>query len=187
VATIASLNILSQVAKKTAEYGTKLIVPNRDAVVYTVAREVVKEACYSVGRPDAFDPSSVFYVTDSQFGYAAAVDGIMLRERPATNFFLGMFWAESLILAETGAATGAIQIAGTDSITQLPFFITACDYTLIGEELYAASAYLSNEPLLVGSLKGQDWAKALIWILLVIGSLIGIAGGAWVFKLFTVA
>jgi hypothetical protein len=186
VATIASLNILSQVAKKTAEYETRLIVPNRDAVVYTVAREVVKEACYAVGRPDAFDPSSVFYVTDSQFGYAAAVDGIMIREKPATNFFLGMFWAESLILAETGASTGAIQIAGTDAVTQLPFFITACDYTLIGEELYAASAYLSNEPLLVGSLKGQDYAKAIIWLLLLIGSVIGIAGGAWVFNLFRV-
>jgi hypothetical protein len=129
----------------------------------------------------------VFYVTDSQFGYAAAVDGIMIREKPATNFFLGMFWAESLILAETGASTGAIQIAGTDAVTQLPFFITACDYTLIGEELYAASAYLSNEPLLVGSLKGQDWAKALIWILLLIGSIIGIAGGAWVFNFFKVS
>jgi len=65
----------------------------------------------------------------------------MLREKPAANFFMGMFYAESLILAETGNRTGAIQIAGTDADTQLPFFITACDYTLMGEELYAASAY----------------------------------------------
>ena len=93
----------------------------------------------------------------------------MTREKPATNFFLGMFWAESLILAETGAETGAIQIAGTDAIAQLPFFITACDYTLIGEELYAASAYLSREPMLLGTLKGQDWSKAVIALLLVAG------------------
>ncbi|MEO0077341.1 MAG: DUF6754 domain-containing protein, partial [candidate division WOR-3 bacterium] len=104
--------------------------------------------------------------------YAAAVDGIMVREKPATNFFLGMFWAESLILAETGATTGAIQIAGTDSIYQLPFFITACDYTLIGEELYAASAYLSREPLLLGSLVGQDYGKVVIVILLIIISIL---------------
>ena len=78
------------------------------------------------------------------------LDGIMVRERPATVFLLGMFYAESLILAETANSVGAIQIAGTDASSQLPFFIAACDYTLIGEELYAASAYMSREPLLLG-------------------------------------
>jgi len=169
VATIAALNILGQVAKKTAEYETPLLVPNRDPVVYIVAQEIVKEAYTELGRPDAYSPDSVFFLTDSQMGYAAGVDGIMAREKPATNFFLGMFYAESLILAETGAETGAIQIAGTDAVNQLPFFITACDYTLIGEELYAASAYLSREPMLLGTLKGQDWSKAIIVLLLLIG------------------
>ena len=89
----------------------------------------------------------------------------MVREKPATNFFLGMFFAESLLLAETGNITGAIQIAGTDAVTQLPFFIAACDYTLIGEELYAAGAYMGGDPKLVGGLKGQDWNKALAIII----------------------
>ncbi|HTW91527.1 MAG TPA: fibronectin type III domain-containing protein [bacterium] len=170
IATIASLNILGEVAKKVAQYDSALLVPNRDPIVYTVAREMVKESYAKAGRPDAFKQDSVFFVTDQQFAYAAAVDGLMVREKPATNFFLGMFWAESLILAETGAQTGAIQIAGTDQVFQLPFFITACDYTLIGEELYAASAYLSREPLLLGSLKAQDYGKLIILAVVVIGS-----------------
>lgn len=170
VATIAAINILGEVAKKTAQHETTLLVPNRDPIVYTVCREVVKEAYTSVGRPDVYKADNIFFITDSQFAYAAAVDGIMVREKPATNFFLGMFWAESLILAETGAATGAIQIAGTDSINQLPFFITACDYTLIGEELYAASAYLSREPKLLGSLVGQDYGKIVIIAVVIVAS-----------------
>ncbi len=174
VATIASLNILSEVAKKTARFGTPLIVPTSDPIVYTVAREVVKESYTAAGRPDAFHQDIVFFVTDQQFAFAAAVDGIMTREKPATNFLIGMFWAESLILAETGAATGAIQIAGTDAVAQLPFFITACDYTLIGEELYAASAYISREPLLLGGIKAQDYSKALITIIIVVFSLIAL-------------
>ncbi len=184
VATIAALNILSEVAKRTAKYGTPLIVPLRDPIVYTVAREMVKEAYTSVGRPDAFNQDMVFYLTDQQFAYAAAVDGIMIRDKPATNFFMGMFWAESLILAETGATTGAIQIAGTDALHQLPFFITACDYTLIGEELYAASAYLSREPLLLGTIVGQDYAKLLIVIVIAVGTVIALATGLPVENLF---
>lgn len=186
IATLASLNILSLVAKKTAEYNTTLLVPNRSPVVYVVAREIVKEAYTDAGRPDAFNPDNVYFLTENQWAYTAAVCGTMVREKPATNLFLGHFWAESLVLAETGAATGAIQIAGTDSVFQLPFFITACDYTLIGEELYAASAYLSKEPLLMGSIKGQDWGKMIVLGILILASALILLGLPWVLDLFSI-
>ncbi|OQC69248.1 MAG: hypothetical protein BWX47_01326 [candidate division Hyd24-12 bacterium ADurb.Bin004] len=182
VATIASLTILNRVAKKVAEYQTPLRVPNRDPIVYTVAEESVKQAYMEAGRPDSYEANSVFFVTDSQFAYVAAVNGLMTREKPATNFYLGMFWAESLLLAETGSLSGAIQIAGTDAITQLPFFITTCDYTLIGEELYAASAYLGREPKQVGSVKGQDACKGIVMTLVTVGIILSLVdiftGGA---------
>ena len=100
----------------------------------------------------------------------------MLRKKPAANFFMGSYFAEALLLTETGASTGAIQIAGTDSDHQLPFFVTTCDYTFIGEELYAASAYLSREPIQVGTLRGQDIGKALILGVLGIGTLLATLG-----------
>ena len=108
----------------------------------------------------------VTYITYDQFAYAASVTGKMVREKPAANFLIGSFFAESLIFAETGQSTGAIQIAGTAELAQLPFFVTACDYTLIAEEIYAASAYLSREPVLLGSIKAQDMVKALLMIVI---------------------
>ncbi|MDP8219768.1 MAG: hypothetical protein P9X26_00355, partial [Candidatus Stygibacter frigidus] len=116
--------------------------------------------------------NSAFFITTAQFAFVAGVNGIMLREKTATNFYMGMFWAEALIMTETGSGTGAIQIAGTDAVTQIPFFITTCDYTLIGEELYAASAYLAREPLMLGTLKGQDYLKLIITILIIVGTLL---------------
>ena len=169
VATIAAINILGEVAKKTAEYNTRLIVPCADPIVMAVEQEVVKEAYAEMGRPDAYNDDDVFYLTRSQFAYVAGVNGIMVRQRPATILYMGMFYAESLVLAETGSSVGAIQIAGTDAVTQLPFFITSCDYTLIGEELYAASAYLSREPVLLGGLKGVDAFKFMVGMLLILG------------------
>jgi hypothetical protein len=166
IQTIASMVILGRVAKKAAEYDVYLHVPVSKSLVMTTAQEVVKESYSAVGRPDAYNPDSIHYLTDDQFGYAAGVDGIMVREKPATVFFLGSFYAESLILAETGHSVGAIQIAGTAMPSQLPFFVAACDYTLIGEELFAASAYLAKEPLLLGSLKGQDWGKGIFMFLI---------------------
>lgn len=176
VSTIAAVNILGKIAKRVAEYNTSLKVVNNDPIVMSVSQEVVKEAYIEAGRPDAHREENTFLVASEQFPYVAAVSGIMKREKPAANFYMGFFYAESLLLAETGAGTGAIQIAGTDSYTQLPFFITTCDYTLMGEELYAASAYLSKEPLLLGSLKAQDIGKGLLMIILIAGTALATFG-----------
>lgn len=179
-ATIASMTILGQVARRTADYETPLRVPCRDPIVMSVVREMVKASYLDEGRPDAYSEENIFYLTSGQFAYAAGVDGMMIREKPAAVFLQGTFYAESLILAETGNSIGAIQIAGTDSEHQLPFLITACDYTLIGEELYAASTYLSREPMLLGSLRGQDWGKVLIFATLVLGVVLELAGVNWI-------
>ncbi|HDR03928.1 MAG TPA: hypothetical protein ENN84_01605 [Candidatus Marinimicrobia bacterium] len=169
VETIAGVIILGHVSKMTARYETGLNVPVSRSLVMEASREIVRESYLSEGRPDLFHQDMVHYLTDDQFAFAAGVDGIMLREKPAATFYQGRFFAESLILAETGNSIGAIQIAGTGSPAQLPFFITACDYTLIGEEFFAASAYLGKDPKLIGSIKGQDIAKAGIMILIGLG------------------
>jgi hypothetical protein len=184
ISTVAAITILGRVARKTAEYETPLLVPNYDALVMLVEQETVKQAYMEAGHPDAYSNDMVFYLTSSQFGYVAAVDGIMLREKPAVNFYMGYYYAEALILAETGAQTGAIQIAGTDSVTQLPFFITSCDYTIIGEELYAASAYLSKDPLQIGSLKAQDLAKLIIGLFMLAGVIASLFGWLGIANLF---
>jgi hypothetical protein len=185
IQTIASMIILGRVARKAAEYETPLLVPTSRSIVMSAAQETVKEAYLDAGRPDAYDSDKVRYLTDDQFGYAAGVDGIMLRETPGAIFYMGAFYAESLILAETGHSTGAIQIAGTAMPAQLPFFVTACDYTLIGEELFAASAYLSKEPLLLGSLKGQDWGKAIFIGILIVGVILASLGFTWIVEWLT--
>jgi hypothetical protein len=172
IQTIAGMIILGRIAKSIAEYDTPLEVPTSKALVMTTARETVREAYLAAGRPDAYSDDMVYYLTDEQFGYVAGVNGIMVRKKPATCFYLGAFYAESLILAETGNSIGAIQIAGTAQPAQLPFFIAACDYTLIGEELFAASAYLSGEPKQLGSLKGQDMGKIIAMVSITVGVLL---------------
>jgi hypothetical protein len=163
---IAALPLLRKIAKKSAEYSTRLIVPNSDPIVMTAAQETVKEAYTEMGRPDFYNADNVTFLTSDQFGYAAGVDGIILREKPGAIFWFGYFYAESLIMAETGHSVGAIQLAGTTETTQLPFFVAACDYTMIGEEIYAASVYLRPEPVMLGSLKGEDLIKLALIIII---------------------
>ncbi len=172
IQTIASMILLSRVSKMCAKYETDLLIPTNAPGVFTVAEEVVKSGYADVGRTDAYRNDQVRYITSEQFAYVSAVNGLMLRTKPAANLLLGAFFAESLLLAETGHSIGAIQIAGTANVHQMPFFVVACDYTLIGEEYYAASALLSADNRLLGSLKASDTVKIVIVAVIVVGAIL---------------
>ncbi len=185
IETIAGISILGRVARITAQYETPLLVPVRYPMVLAAGQEVVEQAYTEVGRRDSYNKDIVRYVAGEQMAFTATVNGMMMRERPAANIFMGAFFAESLLLAETGNAAGSIQIAGTARPEQLPFFVAACDYTLMGEELYAASAYLSHEPIMLGGLKGQDFVKVIIILMIILGVVLASLGyGESFIKLF---
>jgi Domain of unknown function (DUF6754) len=168
---IQSVAIAVHVVRLAARYMTRVIMTLADSALYAIADEAVREAYAAEGRPELYNAEDVRFLSDSQFAYAAGVVGIIHREQVASNFMFGYYYAESLILAEAGHEVGAIQVAGTTKTTQVPFFITSCDYTIIGDEYYAATAYLSREPVLLGSLIGQDYGKILILVIILVGAL----------------
>lgn len=181
--TLASFAVLGYVAKSCARYDTRLIVGTRNATVQPIAEEIVHEAHLSVGKPDKYDPANIQFLSDQQWGYASGVQGIIKRDHVAASVMVGAFWAESLLFAEVGQQMGAIQVAGTANTHQIPFFVSACDYALIGEEIYAASAYLSKDPVLVGNLIGLDWGKMFAAVLILAGALFATFGNQTLTKI----
>jgi hypothetical protein len=178
IVTLQALAILSYVVKLAARQATRIIVAVADSTIFPIAEESVREAYEVTGRSENYRPEDVRFVSGEQFSYALGTVGIMAREQTATNFFFGMFFAEALILTENGRALGAVQVAGCPDPTQIPFFIATCDYVVIGDEYYAASAYLTREPTLTGSLVGQDISKAVLIALILVGTIIATRFGA---------
>jgi len=183
--TFAALALMSYVAGLTAKYDTGLIVTIRTAVVFPLADETVRMSYVNAGKADAYNQNIVRFISDQQFAYAAGVMGIFAREKIAANIMMGAFWAESLLFAEAGSQAGAIQVAGTANMTEIPNFIVGCDYTLIGEELYAGGAYLSQDPIRLGGIRAQDIVKLAIVFLIPIGVLLATANITFLKTLFT--
>lgn len=167
---VQALNIFSYITTIAGKFATPILLCCADAATYTVAQETIRDVYQSEGISDRFDQDSVQFISDRQFAFAAGVSGVILRDKVAAAFFMGDFFAESLIFAETANSVGAIQIASSTQTTQTPFFIASCDYVLIGDEFYAASAYLTRQPVLTGSLVGQDWSKILVALLVIFGA-----------------
>lgn len=165
----ACLGVLNHVAKKAAIFHSKLFVPQNDPEVLAIVEDTVRSAYQSENKLSYYDPNSVQFLSGEQFAYAAGYIGLVQREKAGGVFLFGEFAAESLILAEAGQQIGAMQIGATTSPEQVAFFIVSCDYTLIGEELYSSAAYLTKEPIQMGSLYAQDRAKLLIMFIIIAG------------------
>jgi hypothetical protein len=171
--TLQAMVVLSHVTRQVAKFGAKVIVPAVDPQVMAVTEGILREAYAEEGKEELFSEDDIRFLSGEQFAFAAGCIGIMNREKVAAQFLIGVYAAESLLLAEAGQQIGAIQVAGTPYPDQIPFFVAACDYTIIGDEYYAASAYLSKEPTLLGSLRGQDVGKFLFGLIVTLAILLG--------------
>ena len=176
IGTLAALGVLGHVARSCARMGNPLIVTTAFPVLVPVCEDVINQAYQAEGKPELFRPEDVRFLAASGDQLALATANVMTREETASHFFFGAYDYTSLLLTEPGQRTGAMQIAGTNEFFQVPFFIASCDYTVIGEELFAASAYLSREPTMLGSLIGQDRAKIIILVIILLGALAATVG-----------
>ncbi|HDD69418.1 MAG TPA: hypothetical protein ENG61_03570 [Candidatus Korarchaeota archaeon] len=175
--TVAGLSVLGYVSKLCAEKGAKLIAPQAAVDVMPVAVEIVRQSYAEAGKLDELDVDEQLpYLSGTQFAWASGIIGMAARLKPAANVMIGPFWAESMMFAETFARVGAYQVAGTARLYQLPFFAAVADYVLIGEEIFAADAYLTKDPIKIGSLFSQDVYKLVAIVLSVIGALLSTAG-----------
>jgi hypothetical protein len=169
---LASMAVLAEVARMTARYDTRLIVCVPYSGVYPVMQEIVRQAYVAEGKADSFRTDDVRWFSDHYFGYALGIVGLMFKEQVATNIMIGNFAFDALMYAEAANQAGAIQVGGTAAITQIPFFVAACDYALIGDEMYAAAAYLTKDPVRIATIVAEDWGKFFVAGLVALGALL---------------
>ena len=183
--TFASLAVLGYAASRVAHYDTRMITVMRYPEIIPVAESTVRQAYLEAGKPDSFRSEDVRFLTTDQFGFASGVVGIVIRDQVAANMMFGNFLAESLIFAEAGSDAGAIQIAGTTNNVQTPFFIASCDYCLLAEEIYVASAYLSQDRIRIATLIAQDYGKMFLAGLAIVGTIFVSFGSSLISDLLT--
>jgi hypothetical protein len=161
-----SLAIMGHVVRKSAKLSMPVLSPFSDPLAYAMGEEYWKDGYAAMGKDGLFPAEDCLrYLSANQAAYAASVAGWIKRERVGANLIFGMYGFESLVIAEAGQQAGAVQLACTPSFFQVPFFLMSCDYTVFGEEFYAAGAYFSRDPVLTGSLVAQDGFKFLVLFL----------------------
>jgi hypothetical protein len=183
--TLAGLSVLAHLSRLAGEKGSDLLVTLASPDIVPVASEIVRQGYTETGNQDSFNPDRILFFGTEQFAYIGGVLGTIAREHIASNVMVGPFAGEALMFAEAAHATGAVQLGGADSVTQTPFFIACCDYALIGEEVFAAGVYLSNDIRQLGSIRGQDTTKIITIIIILIGVALSLMGNKMLINLLS--
>jgi hypothetical protein len=114
-------------------------------------------------------------LTSLPVAYAASVMGTLGSARVGVNVMVGAFGDEYLLLGEAGVRRGVEQFGGAADPAVLPFVVATADEPLLGEDIYAAGAYLGGKPWHLGSL----WAQDLVRWLIVLVILAAVAANTW--------
>lgn len=194
--TTAGLYVLDYIAERAAISAIPPIVTLSHPTALPAAMDVLRRAYRRQGNPEEYDPTRARWIapdpnlstgfspnpsvhggpqTDA-FAYAAGTMHLLSRQKLIANVMVGSFGDEFLLLGETGARQHLDQIAGTSAPEVLPFVYTSVTHPLIGEEIFAAGAYLQNRLSHVSSLIAQDVMRWFIVAAILAGVLLKTIG-----------
>jgi hypothetical protein len=169
---LAGLTALENLADRAVASQSRLVVTVADPTLLPAAQEVLRRVYARQGRSDDLSPSQVRLLAPDPTAYAAGIMGILEGENPLANVTIGAFGDEYLLIGETGVKKDLEQVAGTDDPAALAFMYTTTPDTLIGEEIFAADAYLRGSAESVAGLVVQDWWRYLVVLIIVVGVLL---------------
>jgi hypothetical protein len=171
---VASLAFLSRIAQLASEKGARLISSVGHPELYPVVKEVVSTQFTVTGNPDNYLEEDIQLMPE--YSYLAAVVGRLTREKPAAHIQIGYFWGQdSVAVPEVAQGLGAFSING-GQVGALQYLVVLSDYILIADELFAASAQITNDPVLIMDMVGLDLNKGLMIALVVLGTLLSTLG-----------
>jgi hypothetical protein len=187
---LAGLSVLGYTAQMAAENGIRTLVGCAFPDVYTMAQSITNEAYRLAGAEAAYRFEDVQYFSPDQYAFATGMAAMIEEEKPGTVFYIGQPLGERLVICEAINKTGSLGIGASGRyFSSAATFAVLLDYVIIGEELWAASAYVSKDKSLLSGISSQDLMKVVMLLLVIVGTLsvafLGSSGDIvkWLFSL----
>ena len=171
---LAGINIISYVARRCALLDCDLIIPCGSTDHLVIAEETVRASYLAEGKIDQYKSDTVRFISEDTMAFQAGVVGMIMREKPATGILVGAPGWPTQAQLESLNRVGAISIAGVDAPGRLHDMACA-DYALYGSDIFATAAYLSKDPILSASIRGQDIMTLVTIGTILLGLLLGVA------------
>lgn len=167
---IAGLLVAERVAGEAALNGAPILVTSGDAVAHMALRGSVRQAYQVAGQAQDYEAARVQLLAhNDELAYAAGVSSLYARQPLEASAMVGGFNQEFLLIGEEGAQRDLPQVAGSAGSVALPLMLLTTPATLIGEEIYAAEAYVASPGPSQARLLTQDALRTVVIVLLIGG------------------
>lgn len=175
--TVAGLLAAEHVASEAALNGAPILVSSGDAVAHLALRGSLRQAYQRAGLGQDYDPANVQLLAHQDpMAYASGITTLYGREKLEVSQLNGSFGQEFLLAGEVGAQHEIPQLAGATSTTALPLIYLTADGALVGEEVYAAEAYLARSPAPMARLLTMDALRTAVIVVILILLLVAAFG-----------
>jgi hypothetical protein len=168
-AELAALSALAKVAQAASVSDRPTVSTSSDGLTSLLAQDVMYSTYRQMRAEERFDHDLARLTGLGPAGYTAGAMVMPKGEQVSATFLIGAMGAEAALIADTGAQKGTVTAAVTDPVGQAAVFATT-DNPLLGEELFAAGAYLKVHPAHAASLQAQDVLRWITIVLILLGS-----------------
>jgi len=161
-ASLSALALLRQIGEQTSISDRPPVATSGDPVLAALSQDTLQAACQSAGVDELFQPTSGRLGGLTPFSYAAGAMTVARQEQVSTDVLMGDFGAEVGLLTEASERENSTLIAATSEPSAQAILFASAAEPLVGEELFAAPAYIGNDPAQRASLQAQDILRWLV-------------------------
>ncbi len=175
----ASLSTLKRIMRIISVSDKAPIVTSGDSTLAILTQDTLKASYREMGQEAQYHPTAGRLTGLTPFAFAAGTQPIIADEDVSANILIGHFGPEVALIMEAGERKGNLTLAGSDHLVGQSVLYAGFQEPLIGEEIYAGSAYLKASPLHMASLQAQDFMRWLIIFAILGGSILQFLGFAF--------
>jgi hypothetical protein len=169
-APLAGLSLLRSLAERTSLSDRPPVAVAGEAPLALLAQDTLESGYESAGAGEYYQPTAGRLAGLTPFSAAAGTMPIIADENVSAALFLGHFGVEAGLLADAADRNNALAVGASDDLAGQAIWFASAPETLIGEELFAASAYIGGSPAQTASLTVQDVLRWLIIAALIVGA-----------------
>jgi len=169
---VIGLTILERIARTASISDRPPIATSGDGSLGVLSQDVLYNAFRSIGASNLYKPAGGQVSGLTPFSYAAGTLPAIFDEHISTTILSGHFGSEVALITDASDRTGALTLAGTEDLPAQAVLYAAAQEPLIGEELFAAGAYLNAGPLHTASLRTQDVLRWVLILAILLGSIL---------------
>lgn len=173
---LAGLAMLRRLSEQTSLSDQPPIVTSGDASLAILSQDTLQSGYRAAGAEDQYRFTTGRLTGLTPFAFAAGTVPIMRDEKVSANVVIGDLGAEAALLTDAANNEGADLIAASDNLSAQSVLFAASDEPLIGEELFAAGAYLGAGKSHEASLQAQDVLRWLVILAILGGAVLKFLG-----------